>query len=341
MSTRQTTADDEPEDPDKRSNGDRVPAEPVASALDQIFERIALQTPYSLYCLIAERAHVHATTVMRCHQRRQKTVSNSVEASVDRLLGEIRRGESLDLPGRRRESTLRRSLGDKRRVPSERVKEKIDTILDALGLDEQQFLYRYLADQIGLHATTVMRYHRGELRSAPADLLVVATDLQKRVARGEDIPFQRSPSGDRMIVREHTLSILDELLQVTGEESKARLFRQLDDRLCLRPGTVARIYYDHKLRFVRADIHRGLETLVRRTEYDPCQVYQVGERVNHHLFGVGTVAKKVHKDKLLVRFGEGREILLAERVPSDPFLHMRSGGWQSSSPHTHGAGAPR
>jgi len=313
----------------------------VASTLDRILDRIAPQTPYSVYRLIADRSHVHATTVMRCHQRRQGTVSRALEMGVQQLLGELDRGEVPALPALRKRTSRTIATGDGRRVPASRIKQKIDDVLDALGLDEQQFIYRYLADQIGLHPTTVLRYHRGELNSAPADLLAVANDLSARIARGEDVPFQRSPSGDRMVVRERTLAILGELIEVTGEESKARLFRQLDERLSLRPGTIARVYYDHKLRFVRADIHQTLESLVRRTEYDPCQVYQVGERVHHHLFGVGTVTEKVHKNKLLVRFGDGREILLAERVPSDPFLHVRSGGWQSPSAQRLGLNAAR
>jgi len=318
---------------DERPHRGRVPAQDVACALDQLVEQVAPQTPYSLYRLVAERSQVHATTVMRCHQRRQQTVSPSLEAGVTQLLDELHHGKRPRLPGRRRKTPG--AIDPNRRVPSARVREKIDAILDALGLDEQQFLYRYLAEQIGLHATTVLRYHRGELHSAPADLLAVATDLLSRITRGENIPFQRSPAGDRMIVRERTLTILEELIEVTGEESKARLFRRIDEQLCLRPGSVARIYYDHKLHFVRADIHRNLEALVRRTEYDPCRGYEVGERIHHHLFGVGTVTEKVHKNKLLVLFGGGREILLAERVPDDPFLHVRSSGWSPPARQPH------
>jgi len=297
----------------------------VARALDEIIELTHLQRPYRLYRHVADRAGVHPTTVLRYHHGFLGTANGTLHRCVEELLEQVRKGEVSGLDDDSGQAVRPRNRSS--RVPAERVREHIDSIQHALGLDEQQFLYRYLAQQVGMHPTTVLRYHRGDLQTAPSELLVALQQLEDSIARGEVVSFCRSPEGRGMVVRERTLEVLDKLLEISGTEHKAGLFRQLDEHLHQRPGTVARIYYDHKLRFVRSEVHRGLEHLTRRTEYDPGRVYTVGERVHHHIYGTGTVTAKVHKNKVQIRFGEDRTVLLAEAVPEDPFLHVRSSGW--------------
>lgn len=310
---------------DRRPPRNRVAATDVARALDEIIELTQLQRPYRLYRHVAERAGVHPTTVLRYHQGFLGTANATLHRCVEELLERVRRGDAAELQMGGGGGPRPRTRSS--RVPAAEVRERIDSIQHALGLDEQQFLYRYLAQQVGMHPTTVLRYHRGDLQTAPAELVDALQALDDRIARGEVVSFCRSPEGRGMVVRERTIEVLDKLLEISGTEHKAGLFRALDEQLHQRPGTVARIFYDHKLRFVRSEIHRGLERLTRRTEYDPCRVYGVGERVHHHLYGTGTVSAKVHKNKVEIRFAGDRTVLLAEAVPEDPFLHVRSSGW--------------
>jgi len=295
--------------------------------LDEIVEITGLQRPYKLYRYLADHTGVHPTTVLRYHHGYLGTANGALHRCACELLARVQQGDDAALVDG---GGAARPRARSSRVPVEQVQARIESIQRALGLEEHQFLYRHLAKEVGMHTTTVLRYHRGDLRTAPVELLTALERLEQRIASGEVVSFCRSANGANMVVRDRTIEVLDRLIRVCGAENKAALFRRLDEQLGQRQGTIARIYYDRKLRFVRSDIHEGLERWGRHTEYDPCRVYAIGERVNHHLFGTGTVTGKVHKNKVQILFAGDRTMLLAEAVPEDPFLHMRSGGWGPS-----------
>ena len=303
----------------------RVDAGSVARALDEIMESLPGVRPYTIYRHLARKVGVHPTTVLRYHQGYLRTADATLHKAVTELVGQVRRGQT---PAFDREETAGKRSKKVRsgRLPTIQVQKKIDVVLDALGLDEQLFLYRYLAERVGMHPTTVMRYHRGELLTAPRVLLDAVDELLQRIDKGEAVPFCRSPKGGTMVLRERTLEMINSLLEDTTCENKSSLFRALDVEMCLKAGTVARIYYDKKLRFVRADIHQALEKLASQTDYDPCLVYRVGERIHHHMFGPGNVAEKVHKNKIRVEFQDGKVRILSEAVTADPFMQMNSSG---------------
>jgi hypothetical protein len=311
---------------------ERSSSEAVARQLDEIIERLHVTRPYTLYRHLAAQTGMHPTTILRVHQGRLGTAHALLVERVEALLKRVRAGESLPFEQTGEWTRRPRSEVMPGRVASDQIRERIEAVLGALGQDEHQFLYRYLADRAEVHPTTVLRYHRGELRTAPRRLLSLLDDLLRRISTGEVVSFCRSNDGPEMVVRERVLEVVDTMFEGAPGASKARVFRALDDRLDLKPGTLARIYYDRKLRFVRADIHVALQRMVQCAEYDPCRVFAVGERVNHHLFGVGVVREKVHKNKVLIEFHDGRKALLSEAVPQDPFLHLRSSGW-GTQPH--------
>lgn len=306
---------------------ERSSSKAVARQLDEIIERLHVTRPYTLYRHIAAQIGMHPTTILRVHQGRLGTAHALLVERVEVMLGRVRAGEPLAFAQGDEWSRRSRTEVMPGRVAARQIRDRIEAVLGTLGQDEHQFLYRYLAERAGVHPTTVLRYHRGELRTAPRRLLTLLDDLQRRISAGEVVPFCRSSEGPEMVVRERVLEVVDAMFEGAPNASKARVFRAIDDRLDLKPGTLARIYYDRKLRFVRADIHVALQRMVQCAEYDPCRVYQMGERVNHHLFGVGVVREKVHKNKVLIEFRDGRRALLSEAVPQDPFLHLRSSGW--------------
>ena len=53
-------------------------------------------------------------------------------------------------------------------------------------------LRRYLAERVGMHPTTVMRYHRGELLTAPRVLLDAVDELLDELAALYDEPYADS-----------------------------------------------------------------------------------------------------------------------------------------------------
>ncbi len=309
-----------------RSPAGRVETKTIAAALDEIIETCALDQPYPLYRYIADEIGVHATTVLRYHSGYLASAPAPVQGFVGRLLAEVRAGRSLpfDAPAGRGTLASRRTLSD--RVPATRVREGMDDVLRSLGQGENQFLCRYLAGRVGMHSTSVLRYYRGDLKSAPRSLLVELDALREKIAKGETIPFRRCPGGTPVVAREQTQLILEELARETSDEDEAALYRQIEERLAIPRGTVGRIRTDPTLRFVRADVHRALERFVQGTEYDPCGTYEVGQRVRHHLFGPGTVEAKVHKNRIRVVFGKDERVLLSEAVSEDPYRYLRSAG---------------
>lgn len=306
-----------------QGRGRRVAADQVSHALDEIVSRLQLDHVYPLHRHVAELAGVHPTTVMRYHNADLYTASEKLCNIVADLLEKVRAGETMPFAQPRKPASGGgvRSLGS--RVPSGQVREELDAIQRLLDKDETQFLYRYVAENTGLHPSSVRRYHRGELRTAPASLLGTLGSLRARLESGEPVAFLRSPGGETMVDRAHTLEALEALLAFHTDQPKVRMFQQLDERLGFKRGTVNRIYYDRKVRFVRASVHKAIERLASANEYDPCRVYEIGERIDHHMFGVGVVRRKIHKNKIEVEFAEEKRIILAEAVPIDPFLRYR------------------
>lgn len=304
----------------------RVDSGWITRALEEIVELRRLERPYTLYRHVAAEAGVHPTTILRYRNGYLATADGGVHACVRRFLEDARRGRPLgfEVPGRSGRGGQR--LAPAARVPSSLVRDGMEAVLRSLDLDEHQFLCRYLADEVGLHATTVLRYYRCELKTAPWILLAQVEKLREKIANGEAVPFRRSAMGAPVVVREQTQKILAQLLDDRDPDERTELISGLEHRLNLRRGTVQRICSDPSLRFVQAHVHRAIEAIVEGVEYDPGRTYPLGQRIRHHLFGAGDVVEKVHKNKVLVEFAGGRRVLLSEAVPEDPYRYMRSAG---------------
>jgi len=171
---------------------------------------------------------------------------------------------------------------------------------DPLGIGEDKHLDR-IEDIDGSSEIRLVPFMASSRVGASFTCTLVSADGTMVVTNGS-WPGASTRMGT-MVLRERTLEMINSLLEDTTCENKSSLFRALDVEMCLKAGTVARIYYDKKLRFVRADIHQALEKLASQTDYDPCLVYRVGERIHHHMFGPGNVVEKVHKkmEKLGIR----------------------------------------
>jgi len=304
----------------------RVEAVSVARALDEIIERRQLQRPYALYREIARDTGVHPTTVLRYHQGRLSTARGIVRARTLALLQEVRHGRRLPFESRKPRRQRRARIAADARIPTDELKETFEVVRRALGLRQHQFLYRYLAERLGVHSTTIMRYVTGELQTAPAKLFDELNGLRERIADGDQVGFTRSEDGLPVVLRERTVELLRRLLGEQDDRCIAEVFRKIEARLELKQGVLARIYYDRKLSFVLADVHRALEQYVDGVEYDASAVYRIGDRLCHHLFGLGLVREKVHKDKILVEFVDGRQVLLSEAVPEDPYAYVQGKG---------------
>ena len=301
----------------------RIPASSVCDLFDEIIRRRRLEHPYSLYRFVARVCGLHATTVMRYHQGSLVTADESVHPLALALLAKARRGHRLPFEhpaGAKAVDEPTRSL---RRVPSARVGEVLDEIQKALGPRQSQFLYRYVADRLDVHPTTVLRYHTGDLQTAPMKALAELNELRARLGRGEAVPFARTKEGTSVVLREQTVVLLQRLLRHRGDRDEAEVFRRVEVRLDIERGLLSRIHDNRELAFVAVEVHRALERYLDGSAYDASSVYEQGDHIWHPLFGLGSVADKIHKDKILVEFADGQRVVLSEAVPADPHAYAR------------------
>ena len=307
----------------RREPARRIPSSSVCDVFDEIIRRRRLEHPYSLYRFIARACGIHATTVMRYHQGCLATADATVHSRALALLEEARRGHRLPFERQAGAKTSDDPTRSPRRVPSARVREILDEIRRALRPRQRQFLYRYVADRLDMHPTTVLRYHTGDLQTAPAKAFAEMNELRARIARGEPVPFTRNEEGTSVVLRERTVELLQRLLRHRGDRGEAEVLRRVEVRLDLDRGVLSRIHENRDLAFVASEVHRALEMYVDGSAYDASRVYEQGDHIWHPLFGVGSVADKIHKNKILVEFVDGQRVVLSEAVPGDPNAYAR------------------
>jgi hypothetical protein len=304
----------------------RVPGTRVAKALDEIIKRRHLDRPYTLYRYIAEQSGVHSTTVLRYHSGYLRSTQPAVYECIRELLARVRTGHELPFEDLATGGSTTHRPPRPTRVPVAQVRRALSEVLRSLGLGPRQILFRYLAERTGIHPSTVLRYYQGDLQTAPRALVEEIDRLRRRIVAGEAVVFRQGPDGTEVVLRSRTRSIVEELLRERGGGDGQSCFQELDCRLALPPGTTRRICTDPDLYIVQADIHLAVEKFVHGVAYDPVQTYCVGDRIRHHMFGLGTVKEKIHKNKIRVEYCGGKQVILSEAVPEDPYRYFRLGG---------------
>lgn len=78
----------------------------------------------------------------------------------------------------------RLKAGGATRVSAASICASLDAIRSLLGMEFSIPLYRYISQKTGIHPTTLLRYHRGCLNTAPYTLSVFLVHLRQRIAQG-------------------------------------------------------------------------------------------------------------------------------------------------------------
>jgi hypothetical protein len=78
-----------------------------------------------------------------------------------------------------------KALPQEARVSAGSVAASIEAIRAQLGLETSHPLYRFIAREAGVHPTTLLRYHRGRLGTAPHGLAAYLLRLRGQIARGD------------------------------------------------------------------------------------------------------------------------------------------------------------
>ena len=291
----------------------RVDSSSIADLIDVLIGNLNGQSNTSVYRYLGRRLGIHPTTVLRYHRGRLQTAPPEVASEVRKLLAKVQESGSLPPLDPTGSADTQRKLAPAR-VPSWRLAHLLDRIIEMLQLSEPSALHRLLAQQTGTHPTTVLRFHRGNLRSAPESLLEAAIQLERRIRAGEALRFPHGTTGDLMVTRTSFAAAVDAVIETGLFPDRNRMLHRAEDNLGLRRGRLTRLYRCRTFRWVPDAVQCYLETLVVRCQYDPACEYEIGDRLCHHLFGAGTVVAKMPVDKIRVRFDDESEMIMRERL---------------------------
>lgn len=304
--------------PDAPPHAGRIPSDSIAKVIDEILRLDSDGSPSAVYRLLALRLGIHSTTLLRYHQGRLQSAPPVVLREARRLRAEVTSRGSL--PPEDRAMAARQQLRPRpARVPSWKLAQQLDLLIEMLELTEPSALHRLLAVQTGIHATTVLRFHRGVLVSAPQPLLDAAIALEKCVRAGEAIRFPHGTDGEFAVTRRAFASTVDQLIETRLFTGRNPLLHRIEDELDIPRGKLTRLYRCKTFRWVPHEVQAMLEAILERCRYDPCQAYDVGDRFHHHVFGAGAVEEKLPLDKMRVRFDDGSIHVLRERLQEDRY----------------------
>jgi len=137
------------------------------------------------------------------------------------------------------------------RVSGERVTRALDEIIRRRHLERPYTLYRYVAEQSGVHTTTVLRCHSGDLKSAQLAVYACVRELLAEARAGHELPFEdpaggrsttaRPPRATRVPVAQFRQT-LDGMFRSLGLGSRQILFRYLAERTGIHASTLLRYY---------------------------------------------------------------------------------------------------
>ena len=219
------------------------------------------------------------------------------------------------------------------RVASWRLRTLIDRIQTSLSLSERQVIHRYLAHQVGISTRSVLRYDKGDVATTPSILIESSRNVHAEIRMWRPIVFLRGREKRPVVVRKQFVELVDRVIKSELYEDRFELFKLVEDKLGLRSGRVARLYRSTDVQLIDRCIYDAVASFATKARYDPRQDYSVGDRIRHPVFGVGTVKKKVRKQKILVSFCDGTERLLREQLEEDPIRRRLCGSFDVSDHH--------
>jgi hypothetical protein len=219
------------------------------------------------------------------------------------------------------------------RVPSWRLKTLIDRIQSSLSLSERQVIHRYLANQVGISTRSVLRYDKGDVATTPTLLVEAARNVLERIRMGRPVIFLRGREKRPVVVRKQLVDLVDRIVRSGLYPERFEIFKLAEDKLELRSGRVARLYRSTDVQLIDQSIYDCVASLATKARYDPRAEYNEGDRVRHPVFGVGTVTKKMRKQKIQVTFVDGSERILREQLEEDPIRRRLCGSFDVSEHH--------
>jgi len=126
-------------------------------------------------------------------------------------------------------------LGNDDRVSARAVAESFDALCSQLGLDFKLPLYRFISRHTGIHPTTLMRYHGGQLATAPRALLDYLRRLLREISRNH-----RPALNGRLRRKPPVAKTQNGHIQRVKNTKVRRLFRWILQKLDVPPNVLYR-----------------------------------------------------------------------------------------------------
>lgn len=216
----------------------------------------------------------------------------------------------------------------KDKVSSYQLSSIIDEIQKAMKISERQLIHRYLSKCTGVSTRSVLRYDKGEIKRTSLALLIAARDLLDKYKRGEIVTLWRGIDERPVVLRIQFNKLIDNIVVGGIYPTRNDLLSTAERKLGLKKGRLARIYRNPGVQLVDKIYYDTIEALEFEAEYLPEKTYSIGERIRHHIFGVGIVVKKIEKDKIIIRFIDGLTRILRENLKEDPFRMKNYGNFE-------------
>ncbi len=299
---------------------ERVSSGLIARAMDEVIEKAGLRIPNKLHRLVAEQTGLHPTTVLRYHRQELESADLRVLECVQDIGTRLANGEKIfDEYGDPSVAGLEEELEEGIIVSTHELNRWVEKLRSRLGMRSTSFLYQWLEDELGIPASTIMRYHTGELHAAPSAIMHALRALERMLCAGEPVAFRRGP-GDpvRHVPRSCLKTLLDEIEDLGLVTGAGRTSDIVSLRLGLPSGGLASMIGDESWPFVRLDVYERVRDLRDQAMYDPRRHYEVGDRIWFPDLGTGTVVLKLPKQRMLVTFDSGMQRQLREDIWVDP-----------------------
>jgi hypothetical protein len=288
--------------------------------MDEVIRRAGLRVPNRLHRVVAECTGLHPTTVLRYHRQELESADARVLECIQDIEVRVQNGENLflhDEDAEPREGD--HEIGTGFNVSVHELNRWFERLKQRLGCDNTSILYQYIEDELGIAATTVMRYHSGELRGAPATILHSLRNLDRVLCAGEPVVFRRGPGENgRYVPRSCVDALIAEIEDLGLLPERTPTFEALAVKVGLKDRELEEMLSDESWPFVRLDIYEKIKGLRDLAMYDPRRHYEVGDRIWFPDLGTGTVMEKLPKERMRVFFDAGVQRLLREDVWVDP-----------------------
>ena len=295
---------------------DRVHSAEIAEVMNRILSVTGLSAARRLHLLVSTRTGLHPITVLRYHHQEIASADVKVLECLLEIESQIESGRLYVMEDETSFLNAGGEAGEEYlKWPVLVIQQFFERIMTFLGCSDPAPIYRYVADRLRMHPASVRRHHEGSGLDDAAGVTLVLREIWESLKSGEVVVFGTGEDGSVQVVpRICVLELIREIESMEVVDDGARFVSGLEQMLGLDPGEIEQLLDADAGPFIRHEMYAVLSSLRDSVSYEPCRIYEIGDMVHHHKFGIGTVIDKRHKSRIVVQFKNGDRRLLCEGV---------------------------